>query len=192
MQFVRPSTKLPAWYAPPNPDYPDTYELTNRGLGEIAAAMSIADLLDNDAPVPPLPRWEDFGLSAERREELSYFWVYRREPGQPTLADVLEPHERQPVAQYLAAFEAATGQPAPPARALGYKFRSCDGWLVTAGECLVIADGLDAALAHQREVLVLELGCLGRSHDLDSIECLLSPWSKYNRVAADHEGYRIW
>jgi hypothetical protein len=105
---------------------------------------------------------------------------------------VLEPSEHQAVAQYLAVFEAVTGQPAPPERALGYKFRSCDGWLVTPDECSVIADGLDDVLANFRGTLVLELGARGYSQTKESVVYLLSPWAKYNRVAADHGGYRVW
>jgi hypothetical protein len=192
MQFVRPSTSLPEWYEPPTSDFPDMYDLTIQGMGAIVTAMSVADLLDKETAAPELPRWEDVGLSTERGQELFDYWVYRPEPGRPTLADVLEPHERPAVAEYLARFEAATGQPAPPERALGYKFRTNDGWLVTPDECLVIADGLDEALTNFRGTLVLELRWRGYSHTEESIADLLSPWAKYNRVAADHGGYRVW
>ena len=193
MQFVRPSTSLPVWYQPPSPKYPDVYDLSIQGMGAIKTAMSVADLLDEATAAPELPRWEDFGLSVERWEELSDYWVYGSKPGQPTLAEALKPHERPAVAEYLTRFEAATGQPAPPGKALGYKFRTNDGWLVTPDECRVIADGLEAALAKRRAKLVRGLQARGYSdHSKESVADLLSPWAKYNRIAADHGGYRIW
>jgi hypothetical protein len=192
MQFVRPATNLPEWYEPPTTDFPDLYDLTIQGMGAIVTAMSFLYLLDEEAPVPEVPRWEDVGLSTERGQELFQYWVYRPQPGRPTLEDVIEPHERAAFADYLARFEAATGQPAPPDRALGYKFRSCDGWLVTPDECLVIADVLEENLANFRGTLALEMGYRGYPHTEESIADLLSPWAKYNRVAADHGGYRVW
>jgi hypothetical protein len=70
MQFVRPPTSLPDWYEPVNPDYPDLYDLTFGGMFEVGAGMAAAGLLE-EAPLPKLPRWEDVGLTQERRQELS-------------------------------------------------------------------------------------------------------------------------
>jgi hypothetical protein len=192
MQFVRPSTGLPDWYEPVNPDYPDLYSLTFGGMFEVAAGMAAAGLLDEEKAAPTLPRYADVGLGEERGQELFDLFVYRPTPGQRTLDDVLTPEERPAFTEYLARFEAATGQPAPPGKALAYKFRTNDGWLVTPDECRVIADVLDAALAKRRARLVRGLQARGYSRTRESVADLLSPWAKYNRVAADHTGYRIW
>ena len=192
MQFVQPSTNLPEWYEPIDRDYPDLYQLTFGGKFEVAAGMAAAELLDEEKAAPTLPRRADVGLSEERGQELFDLFVYRPEPGQRTLDDVLTPEERPAFTEYLARFEAATGQPAPPGKALAYKFRTNDGWLVTPDECRVIADGLDAALAKRRARLVRGLQTRGYSRNKESVADLLSPWAKYNRVAADHRGYRIW
>src|SRR3954452_17232446 len=94
MQFVRPSTRLPEWYQPPPPEFPDMYDLTVQGMGAIVTAMSFLDLLDEKTPVPKLPRWGEVGLSPEQGQELFDYWVYRPRPGRPTLEDVIEPHEQ--------------------------------------------------------------------------------------------------
>jgi hypothetical protein len=192
MQFVRPPTKLPKWYEPLNPEYPDLYDLTFEGMREVAAAMSVAFLLDEKTPAPQLPRWGDVGLSPERGQELFELFVYRPKPGQQTLDDVLTPEERPAFIEYLARFEAATGQPAPPGQALGYKFRTNDGWLVTPDECRVIAHGLDEDLADHRDDLIRGLRHRGYSRTLDTVRDLLVWWAQYNRVAADHGGYGVW
>ncbi len=192
MRFVRPSTNLPGWYQPIEPDYPDLYQLTFGGMFEVAAGMAAAGLLDEGPVAPQLPCWNEVGLSPERGQEL---WPYLFEPARPgkaALAHVLRPHERPAVAEYMARFQAATGQPALPGKALAYKFQSNDGWLVTPDECRVIADGLDAALAHRRDDLVRGLGERGYTRVSETAWDLLGWWAQYNRVAADHGGYRIW
>lgn len=105
---------------------------------------------------------------------------------------MLTPAERPAFAEYLARFEAATGQPAPPAKALGYEFRTNDGWLVTPDQCRVIADGLDEDLAEYPDELIRGLRDRGYSHTKESVVDLLSPWTRFNRLAADHGGYRVW
>jgi hypothetical protein len=192
MQFTRRPSALPEWYEPIDPDSPDLYQVTFGGMYEVAAGMAAAGLLDEDAPVPELPNWESAGFTPERGQELFDFWVYPHQPGKPTLEDVAEPHERLAFAEFLKRYEAATGQPAPAGKALGYKFLSSDGWLVTPDECRLIASGLESALDHQRGKLVRGLRGRGYSRTTETVWDLLFWWARYNLVAADYGGYRIW
>jgi hypothetical protein len=192
MRFVHPPTNLPEWYEPSEPDYPELYQVTFEGMFEVAAGMAVARLLDEETAAPKLPRWPPGKMTQERAEELWPYLFEPAKPGQAALADILAPHERSIVSKYLTRFEAATGKPAPPGKALGYKFRSNDGWLVTPDECRVIADGLDVALAERRDDLVRGLQDRGYSRTLDTVSDLLGWWAQYNRVAADHGGYRVW
>lgn len=192
MQFVQPSTKLPDWYEPTDPDYPDQYQLSIQGMDAIDWAMDFMRVLDVGVRHPEFPRWEDVGLDRERGQELFQFWVYRPSPGEQTIDDVIKPHERQPYHEYITRFEAATGQSAPPNKALGYKFMSCDGWHVKPDECLAIADAITSGLLNDLDILVSAMDECGYPHTNESFIGLLSPWSTYNRAAALFGGYRVW
>jgi hypothetical protein len=194
-QFTQKPGKLPKWYEPIDEDYPDLYQLTLSGMYEVAAGMDAAGLLEHTT-VPRLPRWPPRGLSRERADEL---WPHIFDPTEreeTPLAKVLRRDEKPAVAdaiaRYLVRFEAATGRPAPPGKALAYKFASSDGWHVTPDECRAIAEGLDEALAKRRTQLVRELRSRGYSRNKESVVDLLEPWGQYNRVAADYGGYRVW
>ena len=195
-QFAQPPTKLPKWYEPIDPDYPDLYQVTFDGMFEVAAGMAAAEILDEKTKPPKLPKWPPRGLSRERADEL---WPHIFDPTEREdvpLVDVLRPDEKPAVAdviaRYLVRFEAATGRAAPPGKALAYKFATSDGWLVTPAECRVVADGLEVALSGQRTKLVRGLKARGYSRNRETIVDLLEPWAQYNRVAADYGGYRVW
>lgn len=196
MQFARRPTILPEWYQPHSPEHPDIYETGLTGVAELYAGMSAAGLLERTA-APRLPRWPPAGLSFERADEL---WPHIFDPIEREkipLAKVLLPHERPAVAdaiaKYLIRFEAATGkQPVLQGKVLAYKFSSSDGWLITPDECRTIADGLEHALVRRRVKLLRGLQKQNPSHTPETIAELLLEWTRYNRVAADHEGYRVW
>lgn len=188
MRFVLPPANLPDWYQPIEPEEPGYYQLTFGGMFEVVAAMAAAGLLDEEVPVPLLPDWPPLGLTTERAGELQASLH-----DSAKLDELIQPHERTAVAEFLGHFTGATGQrSAYEGRVPGYKFRSNDGWLVTPEECRVIADGLDAALDGERDELVHRLRERGYSRTADTVWDLLFWWAKYNRVAVDHGGYRVW
>src|SRR5579884_3027487 len=188
MRFVRPANALPDWYQPSEPEDPACYRLTFDGMFEVAAAMAAADLLDEEAPAPKLPRWPPRGLSPGRADELGpYLFDAAR------LEARTEPQERPLVAGFLQRFTKATARRSEtPGRVPAYKFRSNDGWLVHPDECRRIADGLDAALAGRQAQVLRRLRARGYSRTPQTLADLLVWWAQYNRVAADHGGYRVW
>jgi hypothetical protein len=188
MRFVQPASTLPDWYEPIEPDDPAYYQLTFGGMSEVAAAMAVAGLLDGEAVAPELPDWPPPGLSPERAEQLQYYLFDADKWKQ-----VAKPKERPIVADFLKRFSEATGRRSEsPGLVPAYKFQSNDGWLVLPEECCVIADGLEAALNKRRAELVRGLRKLGYSRTKETVADLLVWWAQYNRVAADHGGYRVW
>ncbi len=188
MRFVRPANCLPAWYQPSEPADPACYQLTFDGMFEVAAAMAAANLLDEKVSAPRLPQWPPRGLSPQRSEQLQPYLYDAAE-----LDEVIEPHERPLVTGFVDRFTTATGRRSKsPGRVPAYKFRSNDGWLVVPEECQVIADGLDAALVERRNELLRGLRVRGYSRTPKTLADLLVWWAQYNRMAADHGGYRVW
>jgi hypothetical protein len=187
MRFAQPARTLPDWYQPSEPDDPSSYQLTFGGMFEVAAAMAVADLLDEEMATPKLPRWPPRGISPQRADEL------RLHLFTPELDDVIKPRELPLVADFLKRFSRATGRRSNSlGRVPAFKFLSNDGWLVTPDECQLIADGLDTALAKRRAELVRGLRAQGYSRTAKTVADLLIWWAQYNRVAADHGGYRVW
>lgn len=188
MICVRRPKSWPEWYEPIDEDYPGSYQLTSGGMGEVAAGMAAAGLIDERAKTPELPDWPPPGISPKRAEALSDCLFDPEE-----LAAEVRPKERPIVAEFLRQWDAAAGaRSADPALVPAFKFFSNDGWLVTPEECRLIADGLTRALAERRKVLIAGLKVRGYKRTSETVVDLLEPWAAYNRLAADHGGYRVW
>ena len=189
MHFVLPAKTLPEWYQPFDETTPDWYRLTSTGMGEVATAMCYADMLDEDCECPELPEWPPPRLCTGRVKELGHLAGMRRccRSFNRTSGRLSKPR--------LKKWQSATGQVSTePGKVPWYKFQTNDGLLATPDECRSIDEGLVRALEDRDwlEEILRGLEEQGYDRTEETIGDLLRPWASYNRVAAQHGGYRIW
>jgi hypothetical protein len=188
MYTVLPVKKFPEDYEPIFDDMPGYYQLTYSGMFEVVAAMAAAGCLDEKMTAPRQPRWPPRGISEERAEQL-----------QPIVLDPkrlrrhIRPEEEPIIERFLKRWHSATGRRSKGSgKVPAFKFTSSDGWWVRPEECRVVSTTLDEALRDHPKILHQGLRARGYKRLLRDVEPLVAPWAMYNRIAADHGGYRIW
>jgi hypothetical protein len=188
MNTVLPVKDLPEDYAPIFDEMPGYYQLRFSAMFEVVAVMAAAGFLDEEMTAPRLPRWPPRGIPEERAEQL-----------RPVLLDPkklqrrIRPDEAPTLERFLKRWRAATGRRSKaPGKVPAFKFTSNDGWWVRPEECRLVSTELAAALRDRPRSLHEGLRARGYKRSLRDVEDLVAPWAVYNRIAADHGGYRVW
>jgi hypothetical protein len=188
MYTVLPVKKLPEGYEPVFDDMPGYYQLTFSGMFEVVAAMAAAGLLDEEMTAPRLPRWPPRGISQERAEQLQPVVL---EPKK--LQRRIQPDEVLTIERFLKRRHATTGRRSKRVgKVPAFKFTSNDGWWVRPEECRVVSTVLAETLRDRPKQLRDGLRARGYKRSVPDVEPLVAPWAMYNRLAADHGGYRVW
>ena len=145
--------KIVNGYDPLITDSPEYFQVTGTGMATIADAMGRADLLDYDHNVSEQirriwpPRVKKWLFSSRLGEDvLDPILEYLDEPaGDPPATDQVIDLVRRTKAEVDHCL--AKGSPLS-GKIPAEKFRSNDGWIVTAEECAVIANALRHYLAN--------------------------------------------
>jgi hypothetical protein len=170
---IAPAGSIPG-YEPQFADCPGYIRFAGMSMPYMVEIMQAAGLLD-DADPPKFPAFPP-GLPEGRADDLSAFFDDGEAIDPPPT-----PAERELMVAFLAGrakVEAARSQ--QPDRVPRFKFRSNDNWLVCPEECRIIADGL-TQYADANE------GRANQDIDWSGVR----QWAAYNRVAAEHGGYRV-
>jgi hypothetical protein len=188
MYTVLPVREFPEDYEPLCGEMPGYYQLTFSGMFEVVAAMAVAGILDEEMTAPRQPRWPPREIPEERAEEL-----------RPVILDPkklrrrIRPDEVPIIERFLKRWHAATGRRSKAAgKVPTFKFTSNDGWWVRPEECRVVSTALAETLRDRPRDLHEGLRARGYKRSLRAVEPLVAPWARYNHIAADHGGYRVW
>lgn len=155
--------KLPIdGYQPRHSEYPGSFEVNWSGMSWLLELMENANVIDRDCPdADHIPS----GLSAQRMKAIWDLFCFDHS---------IEPLPTENELKMIDESQAREG------RVLVIKFVSNQGFLVTPDECLVIAHGVERYASENESRSELDL-------EWSDVHF----WASYNRVAANHGGYRI-
>jgi hypothetical protein len=178
---VTPTLPIPG-YEPQIEGCPGYIRLAGMSMPYMIEIMQDAGVLDDDAQHAPFPDWPPNGLEEERAGDLLDFF----EEG-----EAIDPpptwRETRMMRAYLAACDEVVRTPSRrPGRVPAFKFCSNDNWFVSPQECRSIAEGLERLVEAAR----LRQGMQptqAEGIDWDGVR----RWATYNRIAAEHGGYRV-
>jgi hypothetical protein len=180
MRMVQTPASVPPNIQLQNPESPGYHRLNIRAMPLVREMMQVAGALDDcGEPVTPFPDWPPKGITEERAYELMD--PDPEDPPQPPATK----EEQALIDRYRAERDVVLAELGEDGHVGYWKFCSNDGWLVTPDECRIIADVLTSAL-ERREPLWDDLDITE-----ENARDLLLPWIGFNRLAADHGGYRV-
>lgn len=192
MQMVNPPEKRLPGYTPQTRGQPALFLFSNRAMNDMFDVMQVAGVLDGDEAQRALPPWPPEGISPKRVAALGAELFL---DGADSYVVFTYPHE--PTAREAKLFDRwakgtttmLTGRSAVTNKVPACKFQSQAGWLVAPEECRLIADALAHGLDRQPDALLAPL--LASEWPRTKAEKWIRSWASYNRVAADHGGYRV-
>lgn len=185
MEFLVEPDDLPDDYESQDEGHPECFRAGGDAMALLVTVMTRAGVIDAVQPTPEFPRWPPPGLDEGRAQELARYW------DEPSEVDKrLQPSEVPVIEAYRRARDdaARTGSP-NSGKVPAFKFESNDGWIVTSEECRSIVEGMSRLLSGDLEAFLCLLKADG--WDPEAVTELMRLWTSYNRIAADHGGYRV-
>lgn len=192
MQMVASPAGWIKGYTPQTCGLPSLYQFANRTMADMVDVMIAAGVLDTQEAPRELPPWPPKGISQKRVAALgaelfldgANSYVVFTYPNEPTTRE----------AKLFDSWAKATtallcGRSAATDKVPACKFESTAGWFVSPEECRLIAEALDRQLDRQPDRLLASL--LASGWTPTKAEKWIRSWASYNRVAADHGGYRV-
>lgn len=189
LQMVRAPASVDEEELPNSSGVPGYYRFNNWGMRMTVGALEWADAIHGGAA----PRFPDFpppGVDVDR----AYAALDRLSvaPGDETYdedeGDPPTDAELDAVRTYKIARDLIAAKPSIVDDQVGaYKFASNDGWLITPDECRILARRLRASVDMIAEQFFPDAGVSAE----DGRRWLLG-FARYNELAAEHGGYRVY
>lgn len=192
MQMTIPPEEPVAGYEPPLPGQDARFLFSNRAMDDMVEVMTAAGVMDTTAVTEDLPPWPPAGISQKRVDKLgAVFCVDGAEGavGHDCIYRMTSREERLFEAWAVAANAILARRSDLPGKVPACKFSSQRAWYVWPEECHLIAKALLATLEHDENTLIAP--CVRSGMTPAAAAAWIRKWALYNRMAADHGGYRV-
>lgn len=189
LQMVRAPASVDEDELPNSSGVPGYYRFNNWGMRMTVGALEWADAIHGGA-APPFPEFPPAGLDVDRAyaalDRLSVApddETFDEDGGDPPTDAEIEA-----VRIYKAARDRVAATPSiVDDRIGGYKFASNDGWLITPDECRIVA----RRLRERVDMIARDFFPDAGVSEADGRRWLLG-FARYNELAAEHGGYRVY
>jgi hypothetical protein len=192
LQMTIPPEELAAGYVPPLPGQDARFLFSNQAMDDMVEVMTIAGVMDTAAVTEDLPPWPPEGISQKRVDKLgAVFCVDGAEGavGHDCIYRLTSREERLFEAWAQAANAILTRRSDQPGKVPACKFASQRAWYVWPEECRLIATALLDKLDQDEGTLIAP--CVRSGMTQEAAAAWIRKWALYNRMAADHGGYRV-